>query len=273
MPFYVIKGRFKPTAGAPDGDSLRFAANDNALWSSLKGRPVKLGTGKKTAGTVQLRLEGIDAIEKAAQQPLAGQAAANLKRLLGSTGSNPEPDGYILSRMTDDLSGRPICFAFAGETSDPDGAEVFLSPALLRKSANWQQIRDGFAYPLYYNTLFAALRNEFNKALKEAKAKKRGYWPKDKTIKGVPITGSASLAAIDPIWPKLWRRLEEYLRDNDSLSGFIAFLDQKNERVDLLDIMEERGLQDVVSVNGNKVRLLTPPENIRVRGKAGRRLR
>src|SRR5262245_882992 len=35
--------------------------------------------------------------------------------------------------------------------------------------------------------------------------------------------------------------------------------------------MEERGLQDLVGVSGNRVRMLEPPENLRVRGKVGRR--
>jgi len=43
-----------------------------------------------------------------------------------------------------------------------------------------------------------------------------------------------------------------------------------NERLDVLDVMEERGLQDLVEVRGNKVRLIEPPENLRVRGKAGK---
>jgi len=38
--------------------------------------------------------------------------------------------------------------------------------------------------------------------------------------------------------------------------------------------MEERGLQDLVEVRaGNKVRLVEPPENLRVVGKAGVRRR
>ena len=64
MPFTLIKGRFKPGAGIADGDSVRFLANDLGLWGKLQGRPVTLGTGAKTKDTVQLRFEGIDAIEK-----------------------------------------------------------------------------------------------------------------------------------------------------------------------------------------------------------------
>ena len=92
-------------------------------------------------------------------------------------------------------------------------------------------------------------------------------------MQGVTVTGKASLASIPPIWPKLWRRLETHLRKNPSLKGFIDFLAKENERLDILTIMEERGLQDIVKVTGNKVRLTVSPENIRVVGQAGKRPR
>jgi endonuclease YncB( thermonuclease family) len=268
----VIRGRFIPEAGIPDGDSVRFRANNNTLWKELEGRPPKIGTGAKTKGTVQLRFEGIDAIEKAAQEPLSVQARDNMFALLGySPSTNPTPAGYVLSRMTDDKSGRPIAFVFAGACPWADGSSVTLTPSKLRSSVNYKQVRDGFAYPLYYNTLFSELREEFNKALKAAKQAGRGYWPTDRTMQGVTIKGPASLASIDPIWPKLWRRLQEFLRKSKPMSQFVAFLEAKNERIDLLDVMEERGLQNVVKVAGKKVSLTEKPENIRVRGKAGQR--
>ena len=136
---------------------------------------------------------------------------------------------------------------------------------------NYRQVLAGYAYPLYYNTLFAELRNEFNVALTAARTAKCGYWPKDKTRNGVTVKSTADLATIKPVWPKLWRRLQEYFKKHDSLASFVAFLAKKNERLDVLSIMEERGLQDVVKVSGNKVRLTEAPENLRVRGKVGKR--
>jgi hypothetical protein len=179
----------------------------------------------------------------------------------------------MLARMTDDKSGRPICFAFAGSTSRTDGSEVYLEAPLLRQSVNYKQARAGFAYPLYYNTLFASLRNEFNRAVAYAKEQHFGYWPKDKTLKGVTVKSHADLATIAPIWPKLWRRLDEYFRKATSIAGFIEFLEGRNERIDILSTMEEQGLQDLVRVTGNKVRMTQPPENLRVVAKAGKRSR
>ena len=274
MSFTLIKGLFKPLAGVPDGDSVRFLANNLSLWSNLDGKPVKLGTSAKTKDTVQLRFEGIDAIEKGAIKPLSTQALGSMLKLIGfDKTQHQEPTGYILARMTDDKSGRPICFAFAGSTSRTDGSEVYLEAPLLRQSVNYKQARAGFAYPLYYNTLFASLRNEFNRAVAYAKEQHFGYWPKDKTLKGVTVKSHADLATIAPIWPKLWRRLDEYFRKATSIAGFIEFLEGRNERIDILSTMEEQGLQDLVRVTGNKVRMTQPPENLRVVAKAGKRSR
>ena len=156
----------------------------------------------------------------------------------------------------------------------PDGwRRRFLDGQMLRKSVNFQQAQEGFAYPLYYNTLFAALREEFNSAIAHARQQGLGYWPHDKTQQGVTIKGHSDLASIPPIWPKLWRRLDEYLKEHNSLTGFIDFLEESNERVDILSIMEERGLQDLVEVQSHLVRLTEPPENLRVVAQAGRRQR
>lgn len=274
MPFILIKGRFKPKAGRPDGDSVRFLANDLNVWSKLDGRLVELGTGIETKNTVQLRFEGIDAIEKGAIKPLSTEATDNMFKLIGfDEASNPEPAGFILTRMTDDQSGRPICFAFAGNTKRQDGSEVFLDGSMLRDCVNYQQAKAGFAYPLYYNTLFASLREEFNEAIAFAKKHDLGYWPEDKTLTGVTVKSGSDLATIPPIWPKLWRRLESFFRDNDSLAGFADFLEQRNERIDILSLMDERGLQDVVEVQGDRIRMTEPPENLRVVGDAGQRNR
>lgn len=56
MPFILIKGRFRPGAGIPDGDSVRFLANDLSLWDKPEGYSVRLGTSAKSKDTVRLRL-------------------------------------------------------------------------------------------------------------------------------------------------------------------------------------------------------------------------
>jgi hypothetical protein len=261
MPFTLIKGHFVPKAGKPDGDSVRFRANEASFWLKLKGRPVAINFENRT---VQTRFEGIDAIEKGAIQPLSTEAKNSMLSLINyDENTNREPEGYVLSRLTD-THGRPISFIFSGVTDREDGSDVFLDLSMLRNSVNYKQMEAGFAYPLYYNTLFKQLRDGFNEALKSAESSSRGYWPTDATMTGVTADDCASLSTIKPIWPKLWRRLEEYLLTHDGLGDFKIWLEEKGERVDILTIVEERGLEDVVNVDGNKVKLTVEPENLRV---------
>lgn len=264
MGFILIKGTFKPGAGIPDGDSVRFMPSNINFLKNLKGTEAKTGTSAKTNGTVQLRFEGIDAIEKGAIKPLSVQAKENMFNLIGyNAKTNPEPKGYILSRMTDP-HGRPVAFVFTGNNSKPDGSNIYLDAVMLSSSVNYKQMKAGYAFPLYYNTLFAELREKFNQALVQAKRSRKGYWAKDKTLLGVIVKGKPSLAIIDPVWPKLWRRLEEYLRNHTSMNGFISWLDAKNERVVIINSTDETGLANIVKVQGNKVSLTQKPENLMI---------
>ena len=259
MPFVLIKGTYFPGIGTPDGDSVRFAADDISLWEALGGGIADPGTND----TVQLRFEGIDAIEKGAIQPFATQARDSMLDLIGAEDLQDTPRGYVLSRTTD-VHGRPIVFAFAGEAEEPDGANIFLDSERLRDSVNFRQVRSGFAYPLYYNTLFRDLRETFNEALDEARAQERGYWPRDATMRGVTIENRSELSVISPIWPKLWRRLEEFLRNNQGLDGFLDFIHDSGERADDLTTFEQSSLDDFMEVEGNTVRMTVDPRNMRV---------
>lgn len=58
----------------------------------------------------------------------------------------------------------------------PCAVSMFLTGDRLRESVNSLQVRNGFAYPLYYNTVFRALRETLNEALEEARGANRGYW-------------------------------------------------------------------------------------------------
>ncbi len=52
MPFTMLKGTFKPAAGFPDGDSIRFAPHDPSPLFALprQGRAAK-GKSKKRDGS------------------------------------------------------------------------------------------------------------------------------------------------------------------------------------------------------------------------------
>src|SRR5688572_5888156 len=106
MPLLLIKGTFKPGTGVPDGDTVRFAPDNPDLLFKLtrQGRPPRLNTEN---GTVPLRYEGIDAMEKGARQPESSDATARHLEFLGLTGANDEGRGHIFSRLLD-TNGRVI---------------------------------------------------------------------------------------------------------------------------------------------------------------------
>jgi hypothetical protein len=262
MPFVLIKGTFFPGVGIPDGDSVRFAADDLSLWSRLAGSIDDPGE----RDTVQLRFEGIDSIEKGAIQPLASQSRDSMLDLIGASSVADTPRGFVLSRSVDP-NGRPIAFAFAGDTPEADGSEVFLTGQQLRNSVNFLQVQAGFGYPLYYNTLFKELRLTFSDALAEARAvgaAGRGYWPTDATMTGVTVFARFELSQIPPIWPKLWRRLEEFLRNHQGLNGFLDFIRATGERADNLLTFEQSSLDNFMQVNGDTVRMTIDPRDLRV---------
>ncbi len=259
MPFVLIKGTYFPGVGIPDGDSVRFAADDLSLWSRLEGNIDDPGTND----TVQLRFEGIDAIEKSAIQPLALESRDSMLESIGASSLSDTPRGFILARQVD-TNGRPIVFAFPGVAPETDGSDVFLTGSRLRDSVNFQQAQRGFAYPLYYNTLFRDLRLTLNDAVDAARAAGDGYWPTDATMSGVTLASRSELSQIAPIWPKLWRRLEEFLRNHQGLDGFLDFIRDSGERADDLTTFEQSSLDNFMSVDGNTVRMTIDPRDLRV---------
>ncbi len=261
MSFTIIKGSFRIDAGIPDGDSVRFMADDDGHFDLLRGSPVEF----KTDGTVQLRYEGIDAIEKAAIQPYASDSRdKNFKFLREKADRFDEfPRGIILSRQTD-INRRPVCFVFSGDYEASDGEHVFLTQEMLIASVNYKMILSGYAYPMYYETLFMELREPLSQAFLQAQGAKAGIHEADASTQGVSVTARNDLETIPPIYPKLWRRLEEYTRNHSSAEGFGDFLKRKS--MDKLNTVSDSrfniSFDNVVEVEGTHVRLLYAPHDM-----------
>jgi hypothetical protein len=138
VPVYSIPGVYKVLGASPDGDSVRFYADDPTIFerAGLKAR-------LNAHGGAQLRLDAIDALETHYTPPrskhtwrqpqaLARGAGDELLAHLGFTGvqrnedgtvTAAQPDstrGYILTRFAD-VYGRPVSFAYAGDRP-PDAA-------------------------------------------------------------------------------------------------------------------------------------------------------
>lgn len=267
MSFTLFKGHFVPAAGHPDGDSVRFRADNPQLLFQLdrQGFPPKVN---EKNGTIQLRYEGIDAVEKKVMEPYDPKSLPENLRLIGwRDEALPEPRGYILSKLTGPY-GRPISFVFKGEAPEDDGAPVYLSVERMTECVNYQLLEAGLVYPLFYNTLFKELRDKLASATKQARDAQKGLWKYDATTAGARWTGAACLPNLPPIFPKLWRRLEVYTREDDysiysdTLEQFPDFLRGKNDRLLLLAQDQHTGLDNVIDVVGDVLKMKLLPEEI-----------
>ena len=269
MPFISIQGTFKPDTGRPDGDTVRFAPDDSLLVFVLNRR-VRPPRINQNNGTISLRYEGIDTMEKGARTPESSNATQKNLDLLGITDTVRKTRGYILSNQVDP-NGRPISFVFTGdpEAGESDGDTVFLTAERMKTSINYQLIESGNAYPLYYDTLFYDLRREITDAVRTAREAKKGVWSVDATTEGVTWSGASSLKDLPPIFPKLWRRLQGYTLDRDfrddsaTLDEFIDYLQIKRaERVLVIEQGRFTGFDNAIAVDGNMVRLRYQPEEL-----------
>ena len=258
MPFLTIKGVFNPQSGIPDGDSVRFLADDDSLFDLLEGQ-----VDFKSDGEVQLRYEGIDALERAAIRPFSSDATEQNLQLLGGE-ENGQP-GYILSNQIE-KNGRPVCFVFTGEPNDADGSEIILEPETLQQSVNYQLLAEGFVYPLFYDTLYQELRDRLVEAVETARQEKLGIWTEDASNQGFTVQPPVNLAQLEPIFPKLWRRLETFYRrpsnQNKTAAQFLESLAQGSDR--LFTIPDQRWIKfsTALEVSGDKLKLKYKPEEM-----------
>lgn len=277
MSFILIEGTFHVKSYSPDGDSVRFEAKNVANWKKLSGPRVELNAKKHA----QLRIEAIDALEthygtqnEMYHQPVK-YAKAAIDYLLFEMGiTNVEwnksgkvikaddgTKGYILTRSTDKFK-RPVSFVFAGETDLKDGGEVFLDKDALKKSLNYKSIAEGLSYPTYYNGLFSDLRTELTTAANRARSDKKGFWPFDKTNSGFAVPDLKPLQEDVVILPKLFRRIVDFMGDGGPINGFKDYLERKCEPLIKISQVHFTRFDNVVEVNGNKVKLMEAPDNL-----------
>jgi hypothetical protein len=275
VPFTLIKGRFKVVGASPDGDSIRFFADDPRLIWNLPGP-----FDSRQRPFAQLRIEGIDALEThyaGRQQPRKFARAArdrlldfcnvrdvvwdaNETTIVSATDDVP---GFILSRERE-KNRRPVAFVFAGTTRQRDGGSVKLTPALMRDSFNFVAATEGLAYPTYYQKLFADLRETLTDAIVAARRDGRGLWPGDGTNRGVDVSSFSVILDDVPIMPKLFRRLSDYIAAKGTAVGFRDALAAMPEPV--LDLANKNFTHFDTFVeqadNSTRIRLTVPPEQL-----------
>jgi endonuclease YncB( thermonuclease family) len=300
MPFFVIQGTFRLldrtktgnlTGFEPDGDSMQFKAKNPAVLDRLTrvSLPVRL----TAIGSVQLRFEGIDALELHFRppeggsnvhqpRPLADDSRDFLTKELGldPVQYSPPKDlrvqppsphdgapGFILARSLE-VHGRPVSFVFAGTAPARDGAQIRLNASLLKRSLNYKSVLRGFAYPLFYDTLFKDLREALTDATREARKNRRGLWARDGSQRGVRATGPEELEVTGVTFPKLFRRLVEYFAGSTGGVGkFLSFPKLHKEQVQDMDpdspqFTNFTHFDNMIRVKDKKVSLRQMPETL-----------
>jgi hypothetical protein len=275
MPFHVIRGTFHVVGYSPDGDSVRFRAQDADHWDLLDGPPVNMNGQQH----VQLRLEAVDTLEthyRGTHQPppFTNEAMLELLKFLGITdvvwnesrsmviSANDGSPGYIISRIVEP-NRRPVSFVFTGQPLEPDGSQIFFTPERLRESVNYHLLERGLAYPTYYKGLFPDLRNECTAAVAQARADQRAIWGVDRTNAGADVTSPSVITNEAVLLPKLFRRLVEFLGPGGTAHGFRQWLALRQEGVTIISPqVHPTHFDTVVAVEGTHVRMTEPPENL-----------
>jgi hypothetical protein len=155
---------------------------------------------------------------------------------------------------------------WAGATPPfPSGEQDTVNVTLLRKTASHRLIATGLAYPTFYSKLYVDLRDELAEQAVAARETRKGVFAGDLTQRGVDVADLGTLTDHAVILPKLFRRLVDYLQlngDDPSLASFKAYLAQRDDRLYVISNAQRTGLDTIVDVSGQTVKLTHPPEDL-----------
>jgi hypothetical protein len=182
--FYCISGEIVVTGYAPDGEALRFVADDlRALARLVHGERVRVDVD----GSVLLRVAGVEASASGGRR----LARDGLLRWLGFTRlayttegrhcvvSEPASVPVIVLAAAADARGRPLAYVFRKRHVQIEVAKLdaeAIDETLLARSANWFQLRRGAACFRKHASMPAAHRAVLRSAVDLARNDRRGLW-------------------------------------------------------------------------------------------------
>lgn len=230
-PYYIVmKGSFVLKGYEPDGDSVRFIADNLGLYHNLHGS-YRIKPSKRD-NSVQLRFEAVDAPElhygKDAQ-PLGDESRDQLLSWMGfenikysphsTTVQSSDPDtvrGAILSKAAE-ANGRPVSYILLEKDADrlKDGDWVKVDDSLLKKTINYRLLDEGMAYYTVYTSTPFDHRQTLSKVTSQALKAKKGVWKLDMTSDFVLDDQNSIGPKGQLILPKLFRRCTDYFKDVD----------------------------------------------------------
>jgi hypothetical protein len=225
-PFYqAIHGNFVIQDKQPDGDSVRFIADDPELYSYLhRSERISLSSDN----SVQLRFQSIDAPELhygRDAQPMGEESRDGLLKMMGFKKIQYEGNkvvsakpatvpGWILSNAVE-RNGRPVSYTLLeGDVEGvEDGTAIHLSQELIQSTLNYKALSKGLAYLNLYSSVPLVHRRSLRTVAATARAEELGVWAIDRTP-SFPLPDLASVSAPDGalIYPKLFRRCVDYFK-------------------------------------------------------------
>lgn len=226
--YLVVRGQVVLAGKEPDGDSVRFLPEDRDAYRALRR-----GGGIRPArdGTVQARLEGVDAPELrygGQAQPLGREARDAFLRFLGFTDLEFDParptrvvhavpasvPAMLLCQPLA-INGRPISYLSVDLDAVPvaSGDRALVDEAVLQRTVNLRLLEEGWAYYSAYTSTPVVHHRRLRTAASAARAAGRGVWAGDVSA-GFTLDGQHSIGPEGAlILPKLFRRCTDYLTD------------------------------------------------------------
>lgn len=271
--YKIIKGRFHVKGYSPDGDSIRFEADNPKHWNSFKWKTKNLKKRKKK----QLRIEAIDALEThylGLGQPKAFAIAA-LERMLELmnitdveynllvtkiTSANDNQPGFIASNKVDIFS-RPISYVFPKNAKLNDGDELTIDELPLKKSINYILLKEGIVYPCFYTTTEPLVVEKFFKTVRSSRRYRKGLWAIDKSL-GFKLWNVNTIQQDVIIFPKLFRRFVSFFNHRSNIDNFLQFLDDNSDPIELHD-GTITSLRELIVVDERQYSLLVEPEYLK----------
>ncbi len=274
--FLLIHGSFVIVGKQPDGDSVRFIADDTSLLDKLENH-YRIRLSKDNS--VQLRFEAIDAPELhylGAAQPLGSESRDVLLKLMGFKDPQFRNDGAtvisasvqtvhgaILSNAAE-VNGRPISYVLLEKEAAglSDGTRIKVTEAILQKTLNAKQLLNGMAYLTVYSSTPESHRSFLRGLSLQARASKLGVWARDASANFKLITKDSVTERGALILPKLFRRCISYLNakaKNPSLGSIKDWMiSTQNMGVPEDDLVMTKGqtvrLSSLLNIAGNQVK-------------------
>jgi len=277
MNYKIIKGIFHVVGYSPDGDSIRFQANNEANWDFFTWKKA----ADKKARNKQLRFEAIDALEThyqykevGAHQPRSfGLAAMEvLLEMLGIEkvvynltltqiySAKDRTPGFIASQSLD-IYDRPISLVFAGDAALNDGDEAPLSALPMDACVNVKMARMGLVYPTFYSSMEDDLLELFTDIITTARQNLTGLWALDKTPDFTLWNATTTTDDI-VILPKLFRRLTSFYEESSDFSQLESYLAKQGDVLLLRKTGQKVRLVDILMINDRNIKFPFKPEDL-----------